>query len=352
MPSVSIASRPIGSGHAPYVIAEMSGNHNGDVNRAFALLQAAKDAGADAVKLQTYTADTITIDCEASEFVIKGGLWDGRRLYELYQDAHTPWEWHAALFAKARELGITLFSSPFDHTAIDFLESLGAPAYKIASFEAVDLPLIKRAAATRKPLVISTGMANCSEIEEAVTAARKAGNDQIVLLHCVSAYPSRPEEANLLTIPDLARRFGVVVGLSDHTMGSEVSVAAIALGANVIEKHLTLARSDGGPDSAFSLEPHEFKALCEGCRVAASARGHVNYERTEGERGNVIFRRSLYVVRDVAAGEIFTSENVRSIRPGFGLAPKYLPEILGAVAAKPVKRGTALSWDMVGSRVR
>lgn len=345
MQTVSIASRPIGFEHPPYVIAEMSGNHNGDINRAFALLQAAKDAGADAVKLQTYTADTITIDCDGPQFVIKGGLWDGRRLYELYQEAHTPWEWHAALFARARDLGITLFSSPFDHTAIDFLESLGAPAYKIASFEAIDLPLIEKAAATGKPLIISTGMANGNEIEEAVTAARKAGNNQIILLHCVSAYPSRPEEANLLTIPDIAKRFDAVVGLSDHTMGTEVSVAAIALGANVIEKHLALARSDGGPDSAFSLEPSEFKALCEGCRIAASARGRVNYERTAGERDNIIFRRSLYVVRDMAAGERFTSETVRSIRPGFGLAPKHYPDVLGNLASKPIKRGTALSWD-------
>lgn len=347
MQPISIASRPIGPGHPPYVIAEMSGNHNGDINRAFALLQAAKDAGADAVKLQTYMADTITLDHDGPEFVIKGGLWDGRRLYELYQEAHTPWEWHGALFAKARELGITLFSTPFDHTAIDFLESLGAPAYKIASFEAIDLPLIEKAAATKKPLIVSTGMANEDEIEEVVATARKAGNNQIVLLHCVSAYPSRPEEANLLTIPDIAERYGVTAGLSDHTMGSEVSIAAIALGASVIEKHLTLARSDGGPDSAFSLEPHELKALCEGCRIAGLARGHVNYERTAGERGNVVFRRSLYVVRDMAAGEKFTSENLRSIRPGFGLPPKHLSDFLGKAASKPVKRGTALSWDML-----
>lgn len=347
MQPITIASRLIGPGHPPYVIAEMSGNHNGDIDRAFALLQAAKDAGADAVKLQTYTADTITLDHDGQEFVIKGGLWDGRRLYELYQEAHTPWEWHGALFAKASELGITLFSTPFDHTAVDFLESLGAPAYKIASFEAIDLPLIEKAASTKKPLIISTGMANEDEIEEAVATARKAGNNQIVLLHCVSAYPARPEEANLLTIPDIAERYGVTVGLSDHTMGSEVSIAAVALGASVIEKHFTLARSDGGPDSAFSLEPHELKALCEGCRVAGLARGHVNYERTAGERDNVVFRRSLYVIRDMAAGEKFSKENLRSIRPGFGLAPKHLPDFLGKVASKPVKRGTALSWDML-----
>jgi N-acetylneuraminate synthase len=325
----------------------MSGNHNGDIKRALALMDAAKVAGADAVKLQTYTADTITIDHDGPEFRIEGGLWHGRRLYELYQEAHTPWEWHEALFAKGRELGMTVFSTPFDHTAVDFLESLGAPAYKIASFEAIDLPLIEKAASTGKPLIISTGMANREEIGEAVAAAAAVGNRQVILLHCVSAYPARPEETNLLTIRDMAERFGTAVGLSDHTPGTDVAVAAVAVGACVIEKHFTLRRADGGPDAAFSLEPDELKALCDGCRTAWAAIGKVSYERTEDEKGSLIFRRSLYVVRDMAAGEEFTAETIRSIRPGYGLAPKYLRNVLGRRATRAIARGTALDWTMV-----
>jgi len=335
---VVIDGRTIGTGLRPYVIAEMSGNHNGDIERAFALLEAAKKAGADAVKIQTYTPDTMTIDHDGSDFQVRGGLWDGHSLYSLYQQAHTPWEWHAQLFERARALGITLFSTPFDHTAVDFLEDLDAPAYKIASFECTDLPLIRRVAATGKPLIISTGMATLGEIADTVEAARDAGARDLILLHCVSGYPSQPHEANLRTMPNLAESFDVIAGLSDHTMG-----------AAVIEKHFTLARADGGPDAAFSLEPDELVQLVEGCRTAWDALGRVTYERTASEAGSMVFRRSLYVVEDIAAGEVFTERNVRSIRPGYGLAPKHLPDILGCRAATNLKRGarllpTAIDW--------
>ncbi len=347
MNTIKIAGREIGPGYPPYLIAEMSGNHNGDIKRALALIEAASRAGVDAVKLQTYTADTITIDHDGPEFTIDSGLWAGRTLFELYEEAHTPWEWHGELFTKARELGLTIFSSPFDDTAVDFLEQLDVPAYKIASFEAIDLPLIRRVAATGKPMIISTGMANQTEIGEAVAAAKDAGASQIVLLHCVSAYPSHAAEANLRTLPDLAARFAMPSGLSDHTMGIAVPLAAVALGACVIEKHFTLSRADGGPDAAFSLEPEELTALVKGCRTAWEALGGVNYARTASEDANVRFRRSLYVVADIAAGEEFTSRNVRSIRPGFGLAPKHLPQILGRRAAAALRRGTPLSFDAV-----
>lgn len=343
----SIAGRPIGVGLQPYVIAELSGNHNGDINRAFALIDAAAEAGADAVKLQTYTADTITIDYDGDGFVIQGGLWDGRRLYELYEEAHTPWEWHEQLFAHANRRGLHCFSSPFDPTAIDFLQSLGAPAYKIASFEIIDLPLIRKAAATGKPLIISTGMANETEIAEAVEAARNSGDGGITLLHCVSGYPTPYEEANLARIKWLADRHDCAIGLSDHTLGIAVPIAAVALGAVLIEKHMTLARADGGPDAAFSLEPGEMKQMIEGVRAAFSAIGHAEYGRTESEAGNVMFRRSLYVVADIAAGEVLTEKNVRSIRPGFGMLPKHLPDVLGRKANQAISRGTPLLMEMV-----
>jgi N-acetylneuraminate synthase len=345
MTGFSIAGRPIGPGHPPYVIAELSGNHNGSLDRALALLDAAAATGADAVKLQTYTPDTITLDHDGPGFVIEGGLWHGRRLHELYAEAHTPWDWHAALFARAAELGVTLFSSPFDDTAIDLLERLGAPAYKIASFEAVDLPLIARAAATGKPLIISTGLCSLAEMGEALEAAKAAPG--VALLHCVSAYPAVFSDANLATIPDMAARFGCVIGLSDHTPGSAAAAAGVALGASIIEKHITLARADGGPDAAFSLEPDEFARLVTDCRQAWEAVGRISYDVEGSEAGNLQFRRSLYAVADIAAGELLTSANVRSIRPGFGLTPKRLPDVLGRRAARAIARGTPLSDDLI-----
>lgn len=345
--SFEVAGRPIGPDSPPYIVAELSANHNGDIESAFAIMAAAKEAGADAVKLQTYTADTITIDCDTQDFKIEGGLWDGRTLYELYQEASTPWDWHEALFAKGRQLGITVFSAPFDATAVDLLEGLDAPAYKIASFELIDLPLIERVAATGEPMIMSTGMANIGEISEAVSAARDAGAEDLLLLHCISAYPTPPGECNLQTIAHLRDAFDCAVGLSDHTLGTAVSVAAIACGACLIEKHVTLARSDGGPDSAFSLEPSELVELVADTRTAWAACGTVNYGSTASEDGNRQFRRSLYIVENIAAGDTFTDGNVRSIRPGHGLAPKHLPLIIGKRARQDLKRGTPLDWTAV-----
>ena len=344
---MTIAGRPIGPAYPPYVIAEMSGNHNGAIERAFEILAACKVAGADAVKLQTYTADTITIDHDGPGFTISGGLWHGRRLHELYREAHTPWDWHGALFERCRILGLTVFSTPFDATAIDFLETLGAPAYKIASFEIIDLPLIRKAAATGKPMIMSTGMAGLEEIGEAVTAAREAGCRELALLHCVSGYPTPPEDANLATMADMSRRFGVPVGLSDHTLGTAVATAAAALGARVIEKHVTLRRADGGPDSAFSLEPDELAQLCRDTRIGHTAIGTVSYKLEASEAALKVFRRSLYAVAPIKAGEILTERNTRSIRPGYGMAPKRLPEILGRRATRDIAFGTPLSDDLI-----
>lgn len=347
MTTVRIDGVRIGRGCPPYVVAELSANHGGDLDRAVHILRAAKAAGASALKLQTYTPDTMTIDHAGPDFRIDAGLWAGRTLYELYREAHTPWDWHAPLFEAGRDLGITVFSSPFDETAVDLLEELGAPAYKIASFEAVDLAFIARVASTRKPLILSTGMSTFDEISEAVQVARANGAAEIVLLHCVSAYPAPPAESNLVTIPHMADTFGVVAGLSDHTLGAAVSIAAVALGASLIEKHVILSRSDGGPDAAFSIEPDELAVLVAGCHDAWRAVGGVNYEREPSERSNVVFRRSLYVVRDVAQGEPLTRDNVRAIRPGYGLAPKHLEEVLGRRGRHPIARGTALTWDLL-----
>jgi len=346
-PQIAIAERRISSDAPPYVIAEMSANHNGKLDNALRIISAAKLAGADAVKLQTYRPDTITIDVDSEQFRIRGGLWDGRTLYDLYEQAHMPWNWHAPLFEHAKSEGITIFSSPFDRTAVDLLENLGAPAYKIASFEAVDLPLIKYVAGTRKPMIISTGMADAEEIQEAVDAAREGGCTQLALLHCVSGYPAPAEDYNLQTIPDMARRFGTVIGLSDHTLDNTTAITSVALGARIIEKHFTLDRSGGGPDDSFSLEPAGLKELCTGARTAWQSLGHVDYGRKSSEQGNAMFRRSLYIVKDVASGEAFTDDNLRSIRPGYGLAPKHLDHFIGRPASHAIKRGTPVTWDMI-----
>ena len=341
-PSITIADRRISADQAPYVITEISANHNGNIETAFKIIEAAKQAGADAVKLQTYRPDTITLNCDSEDFRIHGGLWDGRTLYELYQEAHMPWEWHAPLFAHARELGITIFSSPFDNTAVDLLEDLNAPAYKIASFEAVDPALIKYVASTGKPMIISTGMADVQEIQEAIDAAREGGCKELAILHCVSGYPAPAADYNLRTIPDMIKRFGLVTGLSDHTLDNTTAITSVAMGASIIEKHFTLDRSGGGPDDIFSLEPADLAALCRDCNTAWQALGQVDYGRQSSELSNVKFRRSLYFVKDLKAGDVITADAVRSVRPGFGAAPKDLGDIIGrrirseVVACTPV----------------
>ena len=343
----SIGKRKIGKEFGVYVVAEMSANHNQDFNQAVKIIEAAKEAGADAVKLQTYTPDTITTDCDNDYFRIKGTIWEGKNLYKLYGEAYTPWEWQPKLKKIADDLGMDLFSTPFDHTAVDFLEDMSVPAYKVASFELVDLPLLRKIAETGKPIIMSIGMASLAEIEEAVHTVRNAGAKQIALLKCTSAYPALPEEANLRTISHLAQTFGVVAGISDHTLGSAVAVASVAFGACIVEKHFTLSRKDFGPDSSFSMEPKEFKNLVEDIRTVEKALGKVSYAITEQQKVSRAYRRSLFAVKDIKKDEVLTVENVRSIRPGDGLHTRYWDYVLEAKASKDIKRGTPLALDMI-----
>ncbi len=347
---IKIGEHGIGTGHPVYVIAELSANHHQDFDQAVKIVRAAKDAGADAVKLQTYTPDTMTIACDRPEFRIQGSIWDGRNLHELYGEAYTPWDWQPRLKQVATDLALDFFSTPFDATAVDFLEQMDVPAYKLASFELVDIPLIQKMAGTGKPLIMSTGMATVGEIDEAVRVARQAGAQQIALLKCTSAYPAQPDEMNLRTIPELGRRFAVPVGLSDHSMDAAVPVAAVALGACIIEKHLTLSRTDVGPDSAFSLEPEEFRTMIDAVRIAERSLGTIHFGVSDKEAGSRVFRRSLFVVKDIRCGELFSSENVRSIRPGHGLHTRHLSEVLGRRASHDIGRGTPLRWELVDRR--
>jgi len=342
----AINDRPIGPEHPPYIIAELSANHNGALERALKTIDAAHSCGASAIKLQTYTADTMTIDCDRPDFMVRGGLWDGYKLYDLYKWAQTPFEWHQVMFEHARKKGITVFSTPFDETAVDLLEQLNAPAYKIASFENTDLPLIRYVASTGKPIIMSTGMATEAEIAEAVEAARGAGCKSLVLLHCISSYPAPMDQANIRQMPELARRFQTIPGLSDHTIGTTASVAAVALGACVIEKHFTLSRADKGPDSEFSIEPEELKRLCKDTHDAWQALGQAGYQRQSAEEGSKAFRRSIYFVRDLPAGAVVGAEDIRRIRPGMGLPPKYFGSLIGKSLKSSVTRGTATSWEL------
>jgi pseudaminic acid synthase len=347
IPKITIAGRDISMAHPPYIIAELSANHNGRLETALKIIEEAKKAGADAVKLQTYTADTITLNCDSEEFQIRGGLWDGKTLYQLYQEAHMPWDWHKPLFEKARQFDITIFSSPFDNTAVDLLEDLNAPAYKIASFEAVDLPLIKYVASTGKPMIISTGMADAEEMQEAIDAARQGGCKELAILHCVSGYPAPAGDYNLRTIPDMILRFGLVTGLSDHTLDNTTAITSVAMGASIIEKHFTLDRSGGGPDDSFSLEPHELELLCQDSKTAWSSMGRVDYGCKSSELGNVKFRRSLYFVKNMRAGEVITADSIKSIRPGFGLPPRHYASLLGKTLKSDVSHGTPTSLSLV-----
>lgn len=348
---INIDGREIGDGCAPYIIAEMSANHNGDLNAALRIIEEAKRAGADAIKIQTYRPDTITLKSDLPDFQITDGLWAGRTLYDLYEWAHTPWDWHKPLFEHARKNEITIFSSPFDNTAVDLLEDLNAPAYKIASFEAVDLPLIKYVASTGKPMIISTGMADAEEIQEAIDAAREGGCKELAILHCVSGYPAPAEDYNLRTIPDMMQRFGLVTGLSDHTLDNTTAIASVVLGSSIIEKHFTLDRCGGGPDDSFSLEPAELAALCRDSKTAWAALGNVDYGRKSSEQGNVKFRRSLYFVRDLKAGDVITEDAVRSVRPGFGAAPKHLGAVIGKRVASDVCKDTPVVLNLLQSTV-
>ncbi|EKR46799.1 pseudaminic acid synthase [Leptospira interrogans serovar Grippotyphosa str. UI 12769] len=349
MNKINIGNQKIGNVFKPFIIAEMSGNHNQSLEKALEIVDAAADAGAHAIKLQTYTADTITIDKKEGEFFISDpkSLWKGESLYDLYKKAYTPWEWHESIFKRAKEKGIVCFSSPFDFTAVDFLESLNAPAYKIASFENIDLPLIRKVANTGKPIIISTGMANIQEIAEAVDTVRATGNNQLILLKCTSTYPATPDNTNILTIPHMRELFQCEIGLSDHTLGIGVAVASVALGATVIEKHFTLSRAEGGVDSAFSMEPVEMKSLVTETERAWQSLGKITYGPTEKERASMVFRRSLYVVEDINAGDKITERNVKSIRPGYGLPPKYLDVVVGKRVSHNVFRGTPVNWDLI-----
>jgi len=343
--SISINNRRISADTPPYVIAELSANHNGKIETAMRIIDMAKRSGADAIKLQTYRPDTITFDSDLEDFKIRGGLWDGRTLYELYEEAHMPWEWHAPLFEYAQKAGITIFSSPFDRSAVDLLENLNTPAYKIASFEAIDLPLIEYVASTGKPMIISTGMADAEEIQDAIITAQKAGCKELAILHCVSGYPAPSEDYNLRVIPDMIQRFGLITGLSDHTLDNATAIASVAMGASIIEKHVTLDRDGGGPDDGFSLEPDELTALCRDTKTAWQALGDVNYERKSSELGNVKFRRSLYIVKAIKAGETLKPEHVRSIRPGYGIPPKYVNKVVGCKALVDMEPGTPVRYE-------
>jgi N-acetylneuraminate synthase len=347
MPHIAIEHRKIGSRFPPYVIAEMSANHNGDINNAFAIIAMAKQCGAHAVKLQTYKPDTITLDSTNPEFMINEGLWAGKSLFELYQGAYMPWEWHEPLFKYAKKLGITIFSSPFDHTAVDLLESLNAPAYKIASFEAIDIPLIERVAKTGKPMIISTGLANKEEIFEAIEAAKNAGCKELAVLHCVSGYPAPPEDYNLSTLLDMKNEFGLVTGLSDHTLDNTTAIASVVLGGAIIEKHVTLDRNNGGPDDSFSLEKEGLIALCRGAKTAWQALGQVEYGLKPSEVSNIQFRRSLYFVKALKKGELITEEHIRSVRPGFGIAPKHFSCLIGRPVNTDVKENTATDFSLI-----
>lgn len=347
LPTIEIAGRRIATDQPPYIIAEVSANHHGSLETAKTLIREARLAGASAVKIQSYRPDTITLNSDRPDFQITEGPWQGRTLYELYEQAHTPWEWHSPLFEYAAECGITLFSSPFDATAVDMLESLGAPAYKIASFEAIDLPLIRYVAATGKPMIISTGMACVEEIEEAIAAAKGGGCRQLAILHCVSGYPAPPGDYNLLTIANMVSRFGLVTGLSDHTLGNATAIASIALGASIVEKHFTLDRNAGGPDDSFSMEPSDLRTLCQDSQVAWQALGEVNYSRKSSEQQNIQFRRSLYFVRDLTAGVVIGEHDIRSVRPGYGLPPKLLPDLIGRRLARDVRANTPVKLEDV-----